>query len=79
MENSTLAAVVILLAASVWLLGALLQWKNLRRQEEILAALERRSLDTPPEVLDRRLGWPAPQGPPSEQMTRVPRGPGALD
>jgi len=75
MTNSTLAAVVVLLAASVWLLGALLQWKNLRRQEELLAALERRSLDLPPDILDRRLARPAPVGPSSEQITRFPRGP----
>jgi hypothetical protein len=74
MENSTLAAVVVLLAALVWLLGALLQWKNLRRQEQLLAALEHRSLEPSPELLDRRLAWPLVMGPPSEHLTPFRRG-----
>ena len=41
MGQSAFVSVVLFLAAFVWLLAALLQWHNLRKQESILATLAR--------------------------------------
>ncbi len=41
MGQSVFVSIVLFLAAFVWLLAALLQWHNLRKQESILAALAR--------------------------------------
>jgi hypothetical protein len=42
MDSATWGAVVALLTGGLWLTGAVLQWRILRRQEKLIARMRRR-------------------------------------
>jgi hypothetical protein len=74
MDSYLPLAWLLLLTALVWLLAALLQWHNLRKQEYLLVALERAQFRPAIRSPDREFVWETPAQPPSEEMACSPRG-----